>query len=70
MVSKYIPLAVALGLLTSEVFAQSSDVAYCAALAKTYREVNTGTTSAAAAEVINQCNRGNTAAGIPSWKGR
>jgi hypothetical protein len=46
-------------------FAQSSDAAYCQALAKRYREVNTGTTSAAAAEAINQCNQGNTAAGIP-----
>ena len=45
--------------------AQSSDAAYCAKLAKLYREVNTGTASGAGAEAINQCNQGNTAAGIP-----
>ena len=46
--------------------AQSSDANYCAALAKLYREVNTGSTpNSAAAEAINQCNQGNTAAGIP-----
>jgi hypothetical protein len=46
-------------------FAQSSDATYCQALAKLYREVNTGTASGAGAEAINQCNQGNTAAGIP-----
>ena len=46
-------------------FAQSSDATYCQALAKLYREVSTGTTSAAAAEAMNQCNQGNTSAGIP-----
>jgi hypothetical protein len=47
-------------------FAQSSDAAYCQALAKLYREVNKGTASGAGAEAINQCNQGNTAAGIPT----
>jgi hypothetical protein len=46
-------------------FAQSSDATYCQALAKLYREVNKGTASGAGAEAINQCNQGNTAAGIP-----
>jgi hypothetical protein len=50
---------------TFAAFAQSSDAAYCQKLAKLYREVNTGTTSGAGAEAINQCNQGNTAAGIP-----
>ena len=45
--------------------AQQSDAAYCQALAKLYREVNKGTASGAGAEAINQCNQGNTAAGIP-----
>jgi hypothetical protein len=47
-------------------FAQSSDAAYCQKLAKLYREVNKGTASGAGAEAINQCNQGNTAAGIPT----
>jgi len=46
-------------------FAQSSDATYCQALAKLYREVNKATASGAAAEAMNQCNQGNTAAGIP-----
>jgi hypothetical protein len=46
-------------------FAQSSEATYCQALVKLYREVNKGTTSVEGAEAINQCNQGNTAAGIP-----
>jgi hypothetical protein len=46
-------------------FAQSSDATYCQALSKLYREVNKATASATAAEAMNQCSQGNTAAGIP-----
>jgi hypothetical protein len=34
-------------------------------LSKLYREVNKATASATAAEAMNQCSQGNTAAGIP-----
>jgi hypothetical protein len=45
--------------------AQSSDATYCQALAETYRKIGVANTDAAIPEAINQCNQGNTAAGIP-----
>ena len=46
-------------------FAQSADAKYCQALADTYRKTNSQNMDAAVPEAINQCNQGNTAAGIP-----
>ena len=46
-------------------FAQVSDAAYCQRLADSYRKLNTQNTDAAVPEAINQCNQGNTAAGVP-----
>ncbi len=46
-------------------FGQSADAKYCQALAKSYREIGVANTDAAIPEAINQCNQGNTAAGIP-----
>jgi hypothetical protein len=45
--------------------AQSADAKYCQALAETYRKIGVANTDAAIPEAINQCNQGNTAAGIP-----
>ena len=47
-------------------FAQSADAKYCQALADTYRKTNSQNMDAAVPEAINQCNKGNTAAGIPT----
>jgi len=46
-------------------FAQSADAKYCQALAAAYRTSNSQNADAAVPEAINQCNQGNTAAGIP-----
>jgi hypothetical protein len=45
--------------------AQMSDAQYCKALADTYRKTNPQNMDATVPEAINQCNKGNTAAGIP-----
>jgi hypothetical protein len=45
--------------------AQSTDAQYCQALADSYRKLNFQNTDATVPEAINQCNQGNTAAGIP-----
>ncbi len=58
-------LMASVGLSPFAALAQSSDATYCQALTKLYREVSTGTINSAAAEAINQCSQGNTAAGIP-----
>jgi hypothetical protein len=63
IVSACLIAAVALAPLTA--LAQSSDATYCQALAATYRKLTTQNTDAAVPEAINQCNQGNTAAGIP-----
>ena len=52
------------GVVLSPLAALADDASYCAALSKLYREVSTGTTSAQAAEAMNQCSKGNYA-GIP-----
>jgi len=46
-------------------FGQTTDAIYCKALADSYRKLNTQNVDAAVPEAINQCNQGNTAAGIP-----
>ena len=46
-------------------FAQSDDAKYCQALAAAYRTSNSQNMAAGVPEAINQCNQGNTAAGIP-----
>ena len=46
-------------------FGQSADAKYCQALADSYRKTNSQNMDAAVPEAINQCNKGNTAAGIP-----
>jgi hypothetical protein len=46
-------------------FGQSADAKYCQALADSYRKTNAQNMDAAVPEAINQCNQGNTAAGIP-----
>jgi hypothetical protein len=46
-------------------FAQSADANYCQALIKKWREIGVASTDATVPEAINQCNQGNTAAGIP-----
>jgi hypothetical protein len=46
--------------------AQMTDAAYCQALTAKYREVTGGTqNNQAVAEAMDQCSKGNTAAGIP-----
>jgi hypothetical protein len=45
--------------------AQSSDAKYCQQLADLYRTTNKQNMDATVPEAINQCNKGNTAAGIP-----
>jgi hypothetical protein len=46
-------------------FGQSADAKYCQSLANLYRSLNQQNTDANVPEAINQCNQGNTAAGIP-----
>jgi hypothetical protein len=46
-------------------FGQSADAKYCQSLADLYRTTNRQNTDANVPEAINQCNKGNTAAGIP-----
>jgi hypothetical protein len=46
-------------------FGQSADVKYCQSLADLYRTTNKQNMDANVPEAINQCNNGNTAAGIP-----
>ena len=46
-------------------FAQSFDAKYCQDLYETYRKIGVANTDASIPEAVNQCNRGNTAAGIP-----
>jgi hypothetical protein len=58
-------LTAAVALAPFTAFAQSSDAVYCKALADTYRKTNSQNMDAAVPEAINQCNQGNTAAGIP-----
>lgn len=55
----------AIALAPAAAFAQSADAKYCEALAATYRKLNTQNTDVAVPEAINQCQQGNTAAGIP-----
>jgi hypothetical protein len=43
----------------------ADDASYCKALGDLYRKTNMQNMDAAAPEAINQCNKGNTAAGIP-----
>ena len=62
---KLIATCLIAGVVLSPLAALADDASYCAALSKLYREVNTGTASGAAAEAMNQCSQGNTAAGIP-----
>jgi hypothetical protein len=45
--------------------AMADDASYCKALGDAYRKLNSQNMDAAAPEAINQCNKGNTAAGIP-----
>ena len=45
--------------------AQSTDAQYCQKLADLYRTTNGQNMDASAPEAMNQCNKGNTAAGIP-----
>jgi hypothetical protein len=45
--------------------ASADDASYCKALADAYRKTNSQNMDAAVPEAINQCNKGNTAAGIP-----
>ena len=58
-------LVAALMLSPLAAVAQSTDAKYCQALAETYRKIGVANTDAAIPEAINQCNQGNTAAGIP-----
>ena len=53
------------GVLLAPLAASADDASYCASLSKLYREVSTGNSNSAAAEAMNQCSQGNTAAGIP-----
>jgi hypothetical protein len=47
-------------------FAQSAaDAKYCRDLYETYRKIGVANTDASIPEAANQCNKGNTAAGIP-----
>ena len=46
-------------------FGQSADAKYCQSLADLYRTTNRQNLDATVPEAINQCNKGNTAAGIP-----
>jgi hypothetical protein len=46
-------------------FSQSAGAKYCQPLADLYRTTNQQNMDATVPEVINQCNKGNTAAGIP-----
>ena len=43
----------------------ADDASYCKALADLYRQTNGQNMDASAPEAMNQCNKGNTAAGIP-----
>ena len=61
---KFVAACLVAGVVLSPLAALADDASYCAALSKLYREVSTGTTSAAAAEAMNQCSQGNYA-GIP-----
>ena len=45
--------------------ALADDAAYCKALADAWRKTNSQSMGAEVPEAINQCNKGNTAAGIP-----
>ena len=45
--------------------AQSADAKYCQALIESWRKIGVMNTDATIPEAINQCNQGNTAAGIP-----
>ena len=46
-------------------FGQSTHAKYCQSLADLYRTTNQQNMDATMPEAINQCNKGNTAAGIP-----
>jgi hypothetical protein len=46
-------------------FGQSADAKYCQSLADLYRKTNKENLDATVPEAINQCNKGNTAGGIP-----
>jgi hypothetical protein len=61
---KTVVICVLATMVLTPIAALADDASYCAALSKLYREVSTGTTSAAAAEAMNQCSQGNYA-GIP-----
>ncbi|MBV8189918.1 MAG: hypothetical protein JOY64_10900 [Alphaproteobacteria bacterium] len=58
-------LIAGIGLPVVGAFAQSSDAAYCQKLADLYRTTNKENMDNTVPEAINQCNKGNTAAGIP-----
>ena len=45
--------------------ASADDGSYCKALADAWRKTNSQSMAADVPEAINQCNKGNTAAGIP-----
>jgi hypothetical protein len=58
-------LIVAMALAPFTAFGQSADAKYCQSLADLYRTTNKQNMDANVPEAINQCNKGNTAAGIP-----
>jgi len=67
MICRTLTLAAAASLLATAAFAQAAgDAAYCQALIAKYREASGGTqNNQAVAEAMDQCSKGNTAAGIP-----
>ena len=63
---KFVAACLVAGVVLSPLAALADDASYCASLSKLYREVSKGNTpNASAAEAMNQCSQGNTAAGIP-----
>ena len=67
MIYRTLTLSATLALLATGALAQASgDAAYCKALADKYRLVTGGTQNdQSVSEAMDQCAKGNTAAGIP-----
>ena len=58
-------LIAGMALVPFTAFGQSADAKYCQSLADLYRTTNRQNMDAKVPEAISQCNKGNTAAGIP-----
>ena len=58
-------LIAGMALVPFTAFGQSADAKYCQSLADLYRTTKRQNMDAKVPEAISQCNKGNTAAGIP-----